>query len=546
MGAGTLAAGAQAPDPLDAAACAEPVFHDTFPYATTKQLVPMNLSGVTPGTEYLLKVNGKEVKQGIADTDTVSRKFRMPNLGDKRRDARLVVVLANDACANSPWKLKQKMRYRPLEPPPATEPTPPVSQPETTPTPTPTPQATPTPTPTPAPKLTTPKPVKPKVQTPAKPSLPTPPTAITPVTPLTPAPDARAWTTPIDPYAKGSEAAPQPPVSTNPADRATEDANSTAALIGLLGIFVVLGGLGAVAWTRFRRYDDEQLATLLNPDGKLPAMLDGQAVDLGADGMSAAQAESQVMAGGLGVGGSRMAMPAAAAAAAAAAAKPGTDQEVPAPAVSAPEPAEIKAPLIPPATIKAPIVPVAQSAPPVDAPKAPVVPPATIKAPIVPPAVEETAAVNGAHVSNGAHVPAPAEPPVADQPPVPDEPPARAPAPSPVPAPNGRRNRRPRIARRSRRSCSASCVRRASMPSSRASSPTLARRPSARAWRWTPTSCCARSTTRRRAPRSSRTGQGRARGTVSSASPRKSAVRPLPPATAEPALGLPVRGAVAA
>ncbi len=434
VGAGTLVAGAQAPDALDAAACPKPVFADTLPYATAKQLVPIEVSNVTPGTEYLLKVNTREVKEDIADTDTVSRKFRMPNLGDKRRDARLVLVLANDACENSPWKLKQKMGYRPAEPPPVTTPTPPVSQPDVTPTPTPTPQATPTPTP--APKLTTPKPVKPGLQTPAKPSLPTPPTAVTPVTPLVPPKDARAWITPLDPYARGAEDAPQPPVSTNPRDRATEDANSTAALVGLLGIFIVLGGLGAVAWTKFRRYDDEQLATLLNPDGKLPSMLDGQAVDLGAAGMSGAVAKSQGLAGGLGVGGSRMLSPAAAAAAAGVV-KPAGDQEDPAPVVSAPEPPEVEAPVISPATIEAPVVPVAHSAPPVDPPKAPVVPPATIKAPIVPPAVDETAQVNGAHVSNGAHVPTPAEPPVADQPPPPAQAPSPAPAPTPAPAPNG-------------------------------------------------------------------------------------------------------------
>ena len=48
----------------------------------------MELTGVTPGTEYLLKVNNREVKEGVADSDKVSRKFRMPNLGDKRREAR--------------------------------------------------------------------------------------------------------------------------------------------------------------------------------------------------------------------------------------------------------------------------------------------------------------------------------------------------------------------------------------------------------------------------------------------------------------------------
>ena len=105
----SLAAGAQPAGAQAAQACPEPVFNDTYPYATSKQLVPMELTGVTPGTEYLLKVDGREVKQGIADSDKVSRKFRMPKLGAKREEARLVLVLANDGCENSPWKLKQKM-----------------------------------------------------------------------------------------------------------------------------------------------------------------------------------------------------------------------------------------------------------------------------------------------------------------------------------------------------------------------------------------------------------------------------------------------------
>lgn len=158
------------------------------------------MTGVAPGTEYLLKVNNREVKEGIAESDKVTRKFRMPNLGDKRREARLVMVLANEGCENSPWKLKQKMGYRPPETPPATaEPTPPVTQPQ----PTPTPPATQTPT-TPSVTTPSPKPVTPKLTTPVKPVVPTQPT---PVNPLEPAPDAKAWVTPIDPYSRGAEQA---------------------------------------------------------------------------------------------------------------------------------------------------------------------------------------------------------------------------------------------------------------------------------------------------------------------------------------------------
>ena len=363
LGAGASSAGSQAALP-----CAEPVFSDTFPFATAKQLVPIEVTGVAPGTEYLLRVNNREVKEGIADSDKVTRKFRMPNLGDKRREARLVMVLANEGCENSPWKLKQKMGYRPPATPPVTaEPTPPVTQPQ----PAPTPPATQTPTPS----VTTPspKPVKPKLTTPVKPVVPKQPT---PVNPLAAAPTGKAWVTPIDPYARSTAKPEQPPASTDPSDRSTEQANSTAALVGLVGLFVLLGGLSAVAWTRFRRYDDEQLSTLLNPDGKLPSMLDDSAVDLGAGGMVGAHSKSKDTAGGLGVGGSRQLSNAAAAAAAAGTvvAAPGDVKESSAPAtepvpssaepspVAAAEPG-IKAPTIAAALIKAPIVPPAVGAP---------------------------------------------------------------------------------------------------------------------------------------------------------------------------------------
>ena len=293
LGAGAQSAGSQAVQP-----CGEPVFLDTYPYATAKQLVPMELTGVTPGTEYLLKVNNREVKDGIAESDKVSRKFRMPNLGGERREARLVVVLANDACENSPWKLKQKMGYRPPvvqpqqqnnEPPPGvptTDPTPNV-----------------TPTPTPAPAVTTPAPTpKPTQTTPIKPIVPKQPVT---TTPTEPAKDAKSWVTPLDPYTRVSEKAPQPAISLNPSERATEDANSTAALFGLLGLFIVIGGISAIAWTRFRRYDDEQLAALINPDGKLPSMLDDKAVDMDGGVKGADAAVLAAGATGLGVGGAR-------------------------------------------------------------------------------------------------------------------------------------------------------------------------------------------------------------------------------------------------
>ena len=325
-----LVAGVQA-----AQACTEPAFSDTFPYATAGQLVPMELTGVTPGTEYLLKVGGREVKQGVADSDKVSRKFRMPKLGDKRRDVRLVVVLANDGCENSPWKLKQEMGYRPPPVQPKAQETPsspPVSQPQSNPAPTPSPA--PTPTPAPAVSSPAPKPVKP-VQT--KPFVPKQPAGVVSEPPK----DARTWLTPLDVYSRGSEPPPQPPPSADPLDRKTEQANSTAALLGLAGLFILIGGIAAMAWTRFRRYDDEQLATLLNPDGKLPSLLDDNAVDLGADGMSGA-------AGAIAVAGAQRAAEDKGSNERADAIGEQQAQMTPRPAVPA---TKITAPIVPPASV---------------------------------------------------------------------------------------------------------------------------------------------------------------------------------------------------
>ena len=89
------------------------------------------LAGLTPGSEYLVKVGGRERKSGVATTDKVSRRFRMPHLGDSNRRVKVEVVIANDACETSPWKLEEKMTYRP-----APAPEPPATQVEPTPTPT--------------------------------------------------------------------------------------------------------------------------------------------------------------------------------------------------------------------------------------------------------------------------------------------------------------------------------------------------------------------------------------------------------------------------
>ena len=93
--------------------------------------------------------------------------------------------------------------------------------------------------------------------------------------------EGRAWVTPSDPYQRGDNTPPKlGEAALARTDRPADVANSTAALVGLAGIFLLLAGTGAIGWTRFRRYDDERLEEILNPEGKLPTHLDPKAKDM--------------------------------------------------------------------------------------------------------------------------------------------------------------------------------------------------------------------------------------------------------------------------
>ena len=278
----SLMAGAQA-----AEACTEPTLGDLPARGEEKQLVRFELAGLTPGSEYLVKVGGRERKSGVATTDKVSRRFRMPHLGDSNRRVKVEVVIANDACETSPWKLEEKMTYRPAPAPepPATQVEPhshAVAQPA------PDPSPPPAPSPPAAPSITDPAPTPKAVDPPAVPKSSVTPTPAPTVTP--PAADedlkkGRAWVTPADPYQKAENTAPKlDDAALARTDRPADVANSTAALIGLGGIFLLLAGIGAIGWTRFRRYDDLRLEEILNPEGKLPTHLDPEAKDMGNGG----------------------------------------------------------------------------------------------------------------------------------------------------------------------------------------------------------------------------------------------------------------------
>jgi hypothetical protein len=271
-------AGAQA-----AEACTEPTLGDLPARGEEKQLVRFELAGLTAGSEYLVKVNGRERKSGVATTDKVSRRFRMPHLGDSNRRVKVEVVIANDSCETSPWKLEEKMTYKPAPAPPAqVEPSP---TPSPTPDPSPSPSPPAAPSPPPAPSITDSAPTPKAVDPPAVPkSSITPTPTPTPVPPagITPAKEGRAWVTPTDPYQKLENVAPKlNDAALARIDRPSDLANSTAALIGLGGLFLLLAGIGAMGWTRFRRYDDRRLDEILNPEGKLPTHLDPEAKDMG-------------------------------------------------------------------------------------------------------------------------------------------------------------------------------------------------------------------------------------------------------------------------
>jgi len=272
----SLMAGAQA-----AQACTEPALGDLPARGQEKKLVRFELTGLTPGSEYLLKVNGRERKEGIATTDRVSRRFRMPNLGDSNRRVKVEVVIAHDECENSPWKLDEKMTYRPQPEPQA-----PAAQPDPAPAPAPTPapevnsspSPPPAPTPPAAPSVTDPAPDPPAVP---KSSIAPTPAAPTATPNATPPKGGREWTTPVDPYQRGENDPPKASQGVlSRLDRPSEIANSTVALIGLGGLFLLLAGIAAIGWTRFRSYDDDRLEELLNPEGKLPRMLDPNAKDM--------------------------------------------------------------------------------------------------------------------------------------------------------------------------------------------------------------------------------------------------------------------------
>jgi hypothetical protein len=176
---------------------------------------------------------------------------------------RIDVVIWSEACENSPWKLTKKIRYKAVGHP--ATPTPPANQPAAS---APGKSATPTPTPAPTPA---PKPVKPP-----KPAKPFNPVSTLPkLPPKGPSLKLRTWMTPLD----GGSRLTQPPVGPKLSriEQKSEKAKSSAALVGLAVLFVVVAGIGALSLTLLRRREDFKLEEAF---GVLPQHLEEGSPDM--------------------------------------------------------------------------------------------------------------------------------------------------------------------------------------------------------------------------------------------------------------------------
>jgi hypothetical protein len=227
--------------------------HPKFTNAT----IHLKLVDLTKGSAYLIKAGRIEVFSKQADASTAKISFQMPDQGTKSRKVPIQAIIASEQCENSPWKTTKKIGYKAVAPAP---------------TPVPTPTPAPAPAPTPAgqtPAGATPPPAI------AKPAKPIP---ILPRLQRAPELDIRTWMTPIDGQARADKPLPAPRVARR--DKPVQKAKSSAALVGLGGLFLLvafctIGGL----WILKRR-DDYSLEEAL---GKLPQHLEEGSPDLQPD-----------------------------------------------------------------------------------------------------------------------------------------------------------------------------------------------------------------------------------------------------------------------
>jgi hypothetical protein len=232
--------------------------------------VVVRASGVTVGTQWLLRIDGRDWAAGNADSDRIRYEGKLVDFGLRARKMDVELVLANEACENSPWKLTRKVGYAGRFNGALTDPNAPKPQQTQRPaSQDPTPQATATPDPTPtggqSPKVVVPKPVKPvKIQ------------------PLEAPTNGRVWVTPTDVTAHSNDKPKNPKLPR--AEFEVDDAQSTNALVGLGILFVVIATATGVGLILLNKKDQAMDSAL--EEGRLPSHLD--TTDLGNLGLSEA------------------------------------------------------------------------------------------------------------------------------------------------------------------------------------------------------------------------------------------------------------------
>jgi hypothetical protein len=232
----------------------------------TNATIHFTLTGITPGSAYIVKAGDAEVLGGTAAGSVVKNKFLLPDQGAHDGKVMIAAIIDVENCANAPWKVEKRIPYKATVAPPAATPTPavPAGAPAA---------AVPVkPVPTPPIKL-------PKLK------LPKPITELLP--PTGPPPSRRTWLTPIDGGARLDQKLSEPVLSR--LERRVQKASSSNALLGLGivgGLFVIATVGGFLAFRHrdqvsFERAQLEQLKHLEegdpglgfseDPDAPLPA-----------------------------------------------------------------------------------------------------------------------------------------------------------------------------------------------------------------------------------------------------------------------------------